>query len=248
MLCPQDHFSTWHAGVGHVGGQIAGGCHVLILSGQRIRWASENMRLCKSLQRLWAEVIRVSKINVMPLGWQWSSQLCSSLVHRPVSPRQPHPVTGCQCSDYLDWPMITSQWWKNGSNERMGRRKWEELELSRVKAEDKELGKSKKQNQVLKSHPLPSRRKDSQLYRKRGVCGSAHHRVWVWLWSGTEELVNFSTLQVSSRKLLPAGTPQHPPSPEHLKCAAAALWCRGMDTFRGSSFPHQGQKRMDCKK
>lgn len=79
----------------------------------------------------------------------------------------------------------------------------------------------KTQNQVLKSRPLPSQRKDYQLYRKRGVCGSAHHRVWAWLWSGTEELVNFSTLPVSSYKLLPTGTPQHPTlpwTPEVCRC------------------------------
>lgn len=61
----------------------------------------------------------------------------------------------------------------------MGRGKLEELELSWVKAEDEELGKSKKPGS-LKSSSF-SKKRLCQLYRKPGVSGSAHHRGWVWL-------------------------------------------------------------------
>lgn len=78
--------------------------------------------------------------------------------------------------------MITSQWRKSGGNKRTGRRKLEELELVLVKIEDKKLGKRKKNTKPGPQMSFFSLwKKRLSASQKTGVCGSPHHRVWVYL-------------------------------------------------------------------
>lgn len=98
----------------------------------------------------------------------------------------------------------------------MGKGKLEELELSWVKAEGKELGKSKKQKARSSKVILLPLEEDCKLYKKtnkqkKNMVFVAQLTTGCGFGSEVElRTVSFSTLRVSSCKLLPTGHPTVP--------------------------------------